>query len=150
MKTLLRRPVFWALGIGTLGFTLHLWANKTCLDRNGLWLQRSPLALCLFCLAGISALAILFFALKAKKDRLCHLVQDPFLGAFGSFAAALAFLFLALTLSWDGSLLGNAAKLLASLSAATMGINGALQILEKKPSFGCSLPAVITFMVYLF
>ena len=42
MKTLLRRPVFWALGAGTLGFALHLWVSKTCLDRYGLWLQRSP------------------------------------------------------------------------------------------------------------
>ena len=148
MKTLLRRPVFWALGAGTLGFALHLWVNKTCLDRYGLWLQRSPLVLCLFCLAGLSALAILFFALSAKKDRLCLLVQDSLLGAIGSFAAAFGFLFLALTLPRSGAFLGKAAKLLAALSAASMGLNGTLQASGKKPSFACSLPVVIAFMVY--
>ena len=148
MKTLLRRPVFWALGAGTLGFALHLWVSKTCLDRNGLWLQRSPLVLCLFCLAGLYALAILFFALSAKKDHLCLLVQDPLLGAIGSFAAAFGFLFLALTLPRSGAFLGKAAKLLAALSAAAMGLNGTLQASGKKPSFACSLPVVLAFMVY--
>ena len=147
MKTLLRRPVFWALGAGTLGFALHLWANKVCLDPNGLWLQDSPLAICLFCLAGISALAILFFALQAK-GRLCRLVQDTFLGALGSFAAAFGFLFLALSLSSSGKALEDAAKWLVCLSAGTMAINGSLQALGKKGSFLCSLPVVIAFMVY--
>lgn len=148
MKTLLRRPVFWALGAGTLGFILHLWANAVCLDRYGLWLQKHPLALCLFCLAAIGTIAVVLFTFKEKKNSLCHLVQDGFLGAFGSFAAAFGFLFLALRLSWNEDLLRNAAKLLACLSAATMGISGVLQTLGKKASFGCSLPAVILFMVY--
>ena len=147
MKTLLRRPVFWALGAGTLGFALHLWANKVCLDPNGLWLQDSPLAICLFCLAGLSALAILFFALQAK-GRLCRLVQGTFLGALGSFAAAFGFLFLALSLSSSGKALEDAAKWLVCLSAGTMAINGGLQALGKKGSFLCSLPVVIAFMVY--
>ncbi len=148
MKTLLRRPVFWAMGAGTLGFTLHMWAGRAALDRYSLWLQSHPAVLCLFCLAAISTIAVLLFSLKEKKGSLCHLVSDNFLGAFGSFAAAFGFLFLALGLSWDGSLLGNAAKLFACLSAALMGASGALQAFGKKPSFGCSLPAVILFMVY--
>ena len=148
MKPLFRRPVFWAMGAGTLGFALRLFANRVCLDRFGLWLQRHPLALGLYCLAGIFALAILFFALKEKKGSLCRLGRDGFLGALGSFAAALGFLFLALGLSWDGSLLGNAAKGFACLSAAAMGINGTFLLLEKKPSFVCHLLPVLLFMAY--
>ena len=148
MKTLLRRPVFWAMGAGTLGFALHLWANQTCRDRYGLWLQGHPLVLCLFCLAIIGMIAIVIFSLKEKKDRLCFLMPDRLLGALGSFAAAFGFLFLALDLSWNDDLLKNAAKLLACLSAATMGMNGVLQALGKKASFACSLPAVLLFMVY--
>ena len=148
MKTLLRRPVFWAMGTGTLGFALHLWANQTCRDRYGLWLQGHPLVLCLFCLAIIGTIAIVIFSLKEKKDRLCLLMPDRLLGALGSFAAAFGFLFLALDLSWNDDLLKNAAKLLACLSAAAMGMNGVLQALGKKASFACSLPAVLLFMVY--
>lgn len=148
MKTLLRRPVFWAMGAGTLGFALHLWANQACRDRYGLWLQGHPLVLCLFCLAIIGTIAIVIFSLKEKKDRLCLLMPDRLLGALGSFAAAFGFLFLALDLSWNDDLLKNAAKLLACLSAATMGMNGVLQALGKKASFACSLPAVLLFMVY--
>ena len=148
MKTLLRRPVFWAMGAGTLGFILHMWAAKVCLDRYGLWQQRHPVALCLFCLAAISAVAAVLSSIKEKKGSLCHLVPDGLLGAFGSFAAALGFLFLAITLSWDGGLLGAASKLLACLAAASMGISGALLALGKRPSFLCSLPAVVLFMVY--
>ena len=148
MKPLLRRPVFWALGAGTLGFALHLWVKTACIDRKGLWLQSSPPALCLFCLAAISFLAVLFFAFKAKKGSLCHLVQEDFGGILGSFSAALGFLFLAFNLSRDGSLLGNAAKWLVCLSAASMGINGCLQALGRKRSFLCSLPVVVAFMVY--
>lgn len=148
MKTLLRRPVFWAMGAGTLGFALHLWANQTCRDRYGLWLQGHPLVLCLFCLAAIVVIATVLFAFKEKKDSLCLLMPDRLLGALGSFAAAFGFLFLALDLSWNGDLLKNAAKLLACLSAATMGMNGVLQALGKKASFACSLPAVLLFMVY--
>ena len=148
MKTLLRRPVFWAMGTGTLGFALHLWANQACRDRYGLWLQGHPLVLCLFCLAIIGTIAIVIFSLKEKKGRLCLLMPDRLLGALGSFAAAFGFLFLALDLSWNDDLLKNAAKLLACLSAATMGMNGVLQALGKKASFACSLPAVLLFMVY--
>ncbi len=148
MKTLLRRPVFWALGAGTLGFILHMWAGKVCLDRNGLWLQRHPLVLCLFCLAAIVMIAVVLLTFKEKKDSLCLLMQDRFLGTFGSFAAAFGFLFLALELPWDGSLLGNAAKLLACLTASSMSANGARQALGKKPAFAFSLPAVLLFMVY--
>ena len=147
MKDLLRRPVFFALGAGTLGFALHLWATGACLDRNGLWLQSSPLALCLFFLAGLSAIAITVFALQAK-GYLCRLVQDPFWGALGSFAAALGFLFLALTLSRSDHPLEQAARLLVCLSAASMAVNSGLLALGKKGSFLCCLPVVVAFMVY--
>ena len=148
MKYPLRRPVIRALGTGTLGFALHLLVRKVCLDRNGLWLQSSPLAVCLFCLTGIFGLAVLFLTLKQKKGSLCHWVPDRFSGSLGSFAAAFGFLFLALRLSWGNSRLEDAAKMLACLSAAAMGANGALLHLGKKPSFVCSLPAVLLFMVY--
>jgi len=148
MKTLLRRPVFWAMGAGALGFALHLWATKLCTDKNGLWLQGHPLVLCLFCLAAIVVIATVLFAFKEKKDSLCLLMRDRFLGAFGSFAAAFGFLFLALDLPWDGTFLGNAAKLLACLTASSMSANGAMQALGKKSAFAFSLPAVLLFMVY--
>ncbi len=148
MKNLLRRPVFWALGAGTLGFILHMWVRRTCLDPKGLWLQSHPLVLCLFCLAALGATAILLFSLKEKRGSLCHLVQEPFLGAFGSFAAAFGFLFLALHQSWSAGSLQSAAKALAALCAAAMGINGCLQSLGKRPCFACSVPAVLLFMVY--
>ena len=70
MKTLLRRPVFWALGAGTLGFILHLWAYRSCLDRNGLWVQSHPVALCLLGLTAAFFLAALFFTLK-EKNQIC-------------------------------------------------------------------------------
>ena len=148
MKTLLRRPVFWALGAGTLGFILHMWASKVCLDRYGLWLQDSPLAICLFALSALSALAVLFLTFKTPKGSLCYWSQENLLGALGSFAAAFGFLSLTLSLSWDGALLADASKFFACLCTVTMGINGCRIASGKAPSFLCCLPVMILFMVY--
>ena len=148
MKPLLRRPAFWALGAGTIGFILHMWTRRICAEPAGLWLPKHPLAICLFTLAVLGVAAFLVFTLTQKKDSLCRLVQTPFLGALGCFAAAFGFLFLALDLGWTGGFLGKAAKLFACLGAVSMGASGMLHLLGKKPSFVCCLPAVIFFMVY--
>ncbi len=149
MKTLLRRPVFWAMGAGTLGFLLHLWCRQTCLDRYGLWIQSHPAAICLFILAGLALVAALFFSLKEKKGSLSYLAQSPVLEALGSVAAALGFLFLAITQPWNMGLLGKASKLLACLAAITMGANGIRRFLGKKASFPCAVPAVLFLMAYV-
>ena len=148
MKTLLRRPPIWAMGAGTLGFILHLWVKSTCLDRYGLWNQNQPAALCLFGLCAIALAALFLFCLKSKKGSLCCLAPNGFLVSLGSFAAALGFLFLALTLDWNGTFLADASKYLACLCAVSMGINGVLPVFNKRPSFLCSLPAVLLFMFY--
>lgn len=149
MKTLLRRPVFWAMGAGTLGFILHLWCYKVCFDPYiGLWQQTHPVALCLFALCALTLIAFLFVCFNKKKGGLSRLVQTPVLGMVGSFAAAFGFIFLMLSQPWEAGLLSVLARLLATLSAIGMGINGLLLFREKKPSFPCNLVVPLFFMVY--
>lgn len=148
MKTLLSRPVIWAMGAGTVGFGLHLWCRKVCLDGKGLWVQSHPVALSLFALALLSLIGFLFLSLKEKKGSLSRLAQSPLMGALGSFAASLGFLYLSLSQGWTGEMLSTAARVLAILSAVLMGANGVLLLMEKTPLFFAHLSAVLLFMVY--